>query len=170
MLRWFIRLMMLMIMLAGVITAQSKNSIVGTWKLIALIERTDKGEILRSPTSAPPAGFITYTADGRIMSIYTDGGRKLLSVPDRVSAPAAERAEAFSTVMAYAGSYHFTGDKVVHHIEVASLQNYVNTDLVRFATIRGNRLTLHTTPLLKGGQEITQEAVFERLTPGSNIH
>jgi hypothetical protein len=35
-----------------------------------------------------PTGFLTYTADGRMMAIITNGGRKPLSVDDRVSAPA----------------------------------------------------------------------------------
>ena len=50
-------------------------------------------------------GLLTYTADGRMMSITTKGGRKPLSVPDNVGAPAEERAEAFATMTAYAGSY-----------------------------------------------------------------
>jgi hypothetical protein len=145
--------------------AQSKDSIVGTWELVSLKDMTDKGEIVKGPIGKKPKGFIMYTADGRMMSIYTDGGRKQLSVPDRVSAPAEERAEAFATLLAYAGSYTFVGNKVVHHVEVASFQNYVNTDLVRFAKVQGGYLTLRTPPFLKGGLQVSQEAVFERVAP-----
>ena len=74
-----------------------------------------------------PQGLLTYTADGRMMAIISHDGRKLLSVADRIAAPVEERAQAYSTSMAYAGSYTFTCDKMVHHIEVASLQNWVNT-------------------------------------------
>ncbi len=84
------------------------------------------------------------------MAIISDDGRKLLSIPDRVAAPAEERAQAYSTFMAYAGKYTFSGDKVVHHIEVASLQNWVNTDQTRFVTLRGNRLYLRNTPPVEG--------------------
>lgn len=62
-----------------------------------------------------------------MMAIISHDGRKLLSVADRIAAPVEERAQAYSTFMAYAGSYTFTCDKMVHHIEVASLQNWVNT-------------------------------------------
>jgi Lipocalin-like domain len=63
-----------------------------------------------------------------MMAIISDDGRTPLSVADRIAAPVEERAQAYSTFMAYAGSYTFTCDKMVRHIEVASLQNWVNTD------------------------------------------
>jgi lipocalin-like protein len=112
-------------------------------------------------------GFLTYTADGRMMAIVSFGGRKPLSVPDYISAPAAERAKAFATFFAYAGRYTFAGDRVTHHIEVAWMQNYVNTDQVRFILKRqDNRMTLRTPPFLKGGVQLAkQELVWERLNP-----
>ena len=74
-----------------------------------------------------------------------------------------KRAQAYSTFMAYAGQYTFTCDKVVHHVEVASLQNWVNTDQTRFVTVRGNRIFLRNTPQLWGGVVVTIESVWERL-------
>jgi hypothetical protein len=65
---------------------------------------------------------------------YNDGRRKPLSVPDWIWSPAEERAEAFATSIAYAGSYTFSGDKVTDHFEAASVQDFVNTDFVRFIT------------------------------------
>lgn len=98
-----------------------------------------------------------------MMAIISDDGRKPLSVADRVSAPAEERAQAYSTFMAYAGRYTFTCDKVVHHVEIASLQNWVNTDQTRFVTVRGNRLFIRNTPQLREGVTVTLESVWERL-------
>ena len=98
------------------------------------------------------------------MAIISDDGRKPLSVADRVSAPADERAQAYSTFMAYAGRYTYTCDRVVHHIEVASLQNWVNTDQTRFVTLQGNRLIVRNTPQLRDAVMVTLESVWERLT------
>jgi hypothetical protein len=108
-----------------------------------------------------PSGLLTYTADGRMMAIISDDGRKPLSVADRVSAE--ERAQAFSTFMAYAGRYTFTCDKVVHHVEIASLQNWVNTDQTPFVTLQYNRLTVRTTPISRAGAMVNLESVWERL-------
>jgi len=125
----------------------------------------EKGEV-KDSYGRNPTGFLTYTADGRMMVIITNDGRKPLSVPDWISAPAEERAEAFATSVAYAGRYTFSGDKVIHHVEAATLQNFVNTDFVRFITkVDRDRLVLRVPPLLKGGERVTKELVWERMKP-----
>jgi hypothetical protein len=80
-----------------------------------------------------------------------------------VAAPAEESAMAYSTFTTCAGSYTFTCDKMVHHIEVASLQNWVNTDQIRFVTLKGDRLFVRNTPQRRGGDMVTLESVWQRL-------
>lgn len=145
---------------------QSKEAIVGTWKLISAKNTNDMGEV-KDAFGRNPSGLLTYTADGRMMTIITNGGRKPLSVPDYISAPADERAEAFATLAAYAGRYTVTGDRVIHHVEIAWMQNNVNTDVVRFIVkLDGNSLTLRTPPVLRGGVQLAhQEAIWDRLRP-----
>ena len=143
--------------------AQCKDSVVGTWKLVSNTATSDKGDVNKAVLGQNPSGLLTYTADGRMMAIISDDGRKPLSIADRVAAPAEERAQAYSTFMAYAGRYTFTCDKVVTHVEVASLQNWVNTDQTRFVHIEGNRLFVRNTPQLRGGVMVTIESVWQRL-------
>ena len=143
--------------------AQCKGSVVGTWRLVSVTATTDKRDVDKAVLGQNPYGLLTYTADGRMMEIISDDGRKPLSVADRVSAPAEERAKAYSTFMAYAGRYAFTCDKVVTHVEIASLQNWVNTDQTRFVTLRRNRLTVRTTPIPRAGVMVNIESVWERL-------
>ena len=146
------------------VSAQCKDSLVGTWKLVSTTATTDKGDVNKAVLGGEhPSGLLTYTADGRMMAIISDDGRKPLSVADRVSAPADERAQAYSTFMAYAGRYTFSCDKVVHHVEVTSLQNWINTDQTRFVTLLGNRIFLRNTPQLRGGVTVIIESVWERL-------
>ena len=109
------------------VNARCNDSVVGTWKLVSNTTTTDNGDVNKAAFGQNPSGLLTYTADGRMMAIISDDGRKPLSIADRVAAPADERAQAYSTFMAYAGRYTFSCDKVVHHVEVASLQNWVNT-------------------------------------------
>ena len=141
----------------------AKDSVVRTWKLVSVKATTDKGDVDRAVLGENPSGILTYTADGRMMTIISDDGRKPLSISDRAAAPAEERAQAYSTFMAYAGRYTFTCDKVVTHVEVASLQNWVNTDQTRFVILQGNRLFVRNTPQLRGGVMVTIESVWERL-------
>ena len=116
--------------------------------------------------SQNPTGLITYTADGQVMNIITNGGRRPLSVSDNVGAPAEGRVEAFATVVAYAGSYTLNGNKVIHHVEVCSIPNAVNTDQVRLITnLKRNSLTLRTFTMVSVGRQITyREFVWERIS------
>ena len=161
---WIIGVILTFISFPSVGMAQSKNALVGTWKLVSAKDTTERGEV-RDAFGQNPTAFLTYTADGRMMAIITVDGRKPLSTPDYISAPAEERAEALATFVAYAGRYTFAGDKVIHHVEAAWIQNYVKTDQVRFIVkLQGNRLTLRTPPFLKRGSLVNQELVWERIS------
>ncbi len=103
-----------------------------------------------------------------MMAIITFDGRKPLSIPDYITGPSKERAAAFATLVAYTGTYTLTGNRVIHHVEAAWMQNYVKTDQVRFIVkLQGDRLTLRTPPFLKGGVQLAnQELVWERAKSG----
>ena len=101
--------------------------------------------------------------DGRNEAIISHDGRKPLAVADRIAAPAEESAQGHATFMAYAGGYTFTCDKVVHHVEVASLQNWAGTDQTRMVTLRGDRLIVRNTPQWRGGAMVMLESVWERM-------
>ena len=48
-----------------------KNPLVGTWRLVSVTDTTDKGEVIKDAYGLNPAGLITYTADSRMMVIFT---------------------------------------------------------------------------------------------------
>jgi lipocalin-like protein len=145
-------------------TAPSREELVGSWRLIAASATTPNGATNDAPYGATPSGIITYTSDGRvIMAMLSHSGRKPLSTGDRISASAEERAEAYATYFAYAGRYSLAGDKIVHHVEMASVQNWVNTDLVRIVRLEDDKLTLTTPPLSVGGHSQTTELIWQRI-------
>jgi hypothetical protein len=74
--------------------AQTDQSLIGTWKLVSSKTTTVSGNESTALYGQHPAGFITYTREGRMSAIITADGRKPLSVADRIAAPAEERAEA----------------------------------------------------------------------------
>src|SRR5579863_7372534 len=110
------------------VSGHSNNELVGTWKLVSASSTTSAGEGSGSPYGANPAGFLAYTAGGRVSALISYDGRKSLPFGGGTSE---EQAEAFKTFLAYAGRYTLSGDKVIHHIEISSVQNYVDKDLVR---------------------------------------
>ena len=142
--------------------AQSKDALVGTWKLLSSTDTTEKGEV-RDSFGRGAVGFLTYTADGRMMVIISHGGRKPLSVPDYIAAPAEERTAAFSSFIAYAGTYTLEAPQVIHHVQVASLENRVGIDQVRtIVKLEGGQLILRTPLLLKGGRMVREELIWQR--------
>jgi hypothetical protein len=145
-------------------TAQSKDTLVGTWKLADATDTTEKGEVIEHVYGHNPTGFLTYTPDGGMMVIVTYGGRKPFSA---VPAPAQETAEAFFTFFAYAGRYTLSGDRMAHHIEAAWRQDWANTDQVRLVKLHGDRVTLRTPPMVltSGLRLAKEELVWERMKP-----
>jgi len=145
--------------------AQTRDQIIGTWKLVSAKITTDKGEV-RDSWGPNPVGFLTYTADGRMNAILTFSNRLPLSVSDFISAPAEERAAAFASMTAYAGKFDVSGGKVSHHVEVASTPNDVGSTLEReIVQLNADRLVLRVAkPYLRGGMMVrSQELIWERI-------
>jgi hypothetical protein len=80
--------------------------------------------------------------------VISYGGRKPLSI----AATNEELAAAFNTFLANTGRYSINGDKVTHHIEVSSIQNYVGKDLIRSVKFQGDQITLVTPPTMVNGK------------------
>lgn len=139
-----------------------KDALVGTWKLVSAMEIT--GGESRDAFGRDPTGFLTYTNDDRMIGMISHGERKPLSTPDYIGAPPAERAEAFATFLAYAGTYKLEGNRVIHHVEASWLENSVGTEQVRsIVKLEGDQLLLRTPPYLKGGRMVTAELLWQRL-------
>lgn len=104
------------------IAMPSAGEIVGTWRLVAA--SATSGDVRdNAPYGPAPAGVITYTGDSMVMAIVSHSGRQPLTSGDRISASTNERAEAFATSFSYAGRYSLSGDKIIHRVEIASVQN-----------------------------------------------
>ena len=148
----------------------TNDNLVGTWKLVSASSTASTGERSETPYGPSPEGFLTYTVDGRMSSVISYGGRKPLSFGRAGLALQEEQAEAFKTFLAYAGRYTLSSDEVTHHVEVSSIQNYVNKDLVRSVKFQEDRIVLITPPTPVNGKIQTVELTWQRLPvdPGAN--
>ena len=143
------------------------DKLVGTWKLVSASSTDSSGQQLDPPYGANPVGFLTYGEDGRVTALISYGGRKPLSVGAKPPALLEEQAEAFKTFLAYAGRYRLSGDKVIHSIEISSIQNFVNRELVRSVKFQDNQIVLVTPPTMVNGKMQTIALVWQRLEAGS---
>jgi hypothetical protein len=142
----------------------ANGKLVGTWKLVSASTTTSTGERSETPYGLNPVGFLTYTDDGRIAAMISHSGRKALFSG---GGSLEEQAEAFKTFFGYAGRYTVRGDKVTHHVEISSIENYVGRDLVRNVKFHGDRITLITPPTPVNGKTQIFELIWERLRSGS---
>jgi hypothetical protein len=127
----------------------STNQLVGAWRLVAMEYRYSDGR-MRYPYGREAVGYIIYTADGRMSATLMAGDR----APFDTEYPRGEgreaKAAAFESYLSYAGRYEFPGDRVIHHVEVALIPDWVGTTLVRLARFEGERLILSTEPDARG--------------------
>ena len=72
-------------------------------------------------------------------------GRKRLG-PSAFSGSVEDQAEAYKTMISYAGSYTLTDTGVIHHVEVAWVESWVGVDQVRFTKLDGDTLAITTPP------------------------
>jgi hypothetical protein len=140
-------------------TGHNDDQLAGTWKLVSASSTTRNGKRNETPYGARPTGLLTYR-DGRVFAMISYDGRKLLSAG---GGNPQEQAEAFKTFLAYAGRYALTGDQVTHYIEISSIQNYVNKELVRSIKFQGDQITLVTPPTPVNGKVQIVELIWERL-------
>ena len=139
---------------------QPIDKLVGTWRLVSASSTTKTGERYDTPYGASPVGLLTYTADGRMTALISNGGRMPISVG---GGTVEEQAEAFKTFFAYAGRYTLSPDKVIHYVEISSIQSYVGKELIRSVTFRADQIILLTPPTRINGRVQTVELIWQRL-------
>lgn len=136
-------------------------SLVGLWKLEEAFLVDGEDRKIGPAFGTRPVGYISYMPNGMMMTVVTDADRPQLSA-DRLAAPVEERAAAFSGVSAYAGTWAFDGKKVTHKVELASLPNWVGTEVVRFVEMDGDRVIYRTAPQMLNGVSSVVRLVWAR--------
>jgi hypothetical protein len=141
---------------------RTRARLVGTWRLVA-VETEDLETGKRSESWGPnPLGFINYAPDGRmmVMNVRSDRSKPAGAVPT-----AAEAADLFKGMLAYAGTYSIDGNEVTHHIEISWNEAWSGTNQVRIARFDGNRVQLSTKPSpdLANGRMSVRTMTWEKL-------
>lgn len=140
------------------------KSVIGTWKLSTWVSEDAESGKITNVFGERPNGYLIYTAGGRMTVNISADGRKPLS-GDRFSTPPEERAQAFSTNIAYSGTYDLTPEGIMHHVDVATFQNWVGTDQFRYVVVEGDVMNVKTPPI-KGppdGKTKVMTLVFKRI-------
>jgi Lipocalin-like domain len=125
-------------------------SVVGTWTLVHAIARDATGAARPSPYGGKALGRVTFTADGRMMSVACDGRPEL---PVGVS----------REYSSYCGNYTFDGARLVTRVDAASDRSRIGSDQVRGVRFEGERMVLIPPARRTNEGEEHREITWERI-------
>ena len=139
-----------------------QNSLVGCWKL-QVWKRVPQGGDVTFPLGEDAEGLLIYTADGRMAVQLVAADRPQIDTQDSLQGGSVEqRAEAYSTCLAYFGGYEIQGDHVVHQVEASLFPDWSGQQQIRPFMLDGDTLILHTPPVHLAGGDVTNELIWVR--------
>ena len=142
----------------------NSDGFVGTWRLVSWEADGANGEKFY-PFGQQAKGYICYSADGYMSVAIMAASRTPVTSENFYAASLEELAAAATTYLSYAGRYEIHAEKVVHHIEVSLMTNWIGTRQERFYELSGERLILSTPPVLAiSGDMRRHYLIWERTT------
>jgi hypothetical protein len=120
--------------------AELQRQIVGTWKLVSVnYEDVATGE--RTPVYGQhPKGIQIATPHGRWLALTTGEGRVIPKTD-------AERAQALTSMIAYAGRYRVENGRVITRVEAAWNEGWVGGEQVRNIRFEDDKLYIESPPM-----------------------
>jgi Lipocalin-like domain len=125
-------------------------SIVGTWKLVRATARDANGSALPVPYGSNAMGRVTFSADGRMMSVVCDGRPELPAGAGR-------------DYSSYCGNYSFDGARLVTRVDAASDPSRIGSDQARGVRFEGGHMILSPPPRGTGERAEYRELTWERI-------
>lgn len=147
-----------------------RTALIGSWRLLSwrtLGEAEDGSERIAYPMGERASGVIQYGADGRMSVLIARGDREPFAGGDFLGGTPEERARAYRSFIAYAGTFEVGDGRVLHHVDISSFPNWAGSVQERFARFEDGRLVLSTAPILTDGRSRRSELHWEPLPGGS---
>ena len=134
----------------------------GTWTLIAWRRIAEDGTV-NYPLGTDARGQLIYTPDGQMAVQITGANRPSLATSDPLGGDVDARAGAYSTYLAYFGTYEVQDQTVVHRIDASLFPNWCGEKQVRPFTSKRGELVLRTPPMqVTGGATVVNELAWAR--------
>lgn len=132
--------------------------ITGTWELEGWSRFEADGTEVH-PLGTTPSGSLIYAPDGGMAVMMTAPERPKLDTDDPVGGSVDERADAYSTCLAYVGRYRVEDDSVVHELGASLFPNWSGTEQVRPFLVKDGRLLLQ---VRDSSERLTNEISWRR--------
>ena len=135
--------------------------LVGTWELVSW-RRIVNDEMVTYPLGEHARGRLVYAPDGAMAVTMIASERPSMPDNDPLGGETGKRAEAYSTCLAYIGTYELRDDEVVHRIDVSLYPNWAGDEQVRPFTYTGDTLVLRTPPVSGASGTVVNELAWAR--------
>lgn len=113
--------------------------IIGRWNIVSWLQLYDDGR-RQAPLGEHLEGFIRYCEDGDMICMIADADRKPFTSGGQWNASEADRAAAYSSMLAYAGKWQIEGESVVHAVEQTLFPGWKGGDQRRHVRLEGDTL------------------------------
>ncbi len=134
----------------------------GTWQLVAWRRIAADGTI-SYPLGADARGQLIYTSNGTMAVQIAAATRPTIPTEDPLGGDPDARASAYSTYLAYFGTYEIEGEQVIHHLDSSLFPNWSGQDQARALGPEGDDLVLRTPPMrLADGTTVVNELAWSR--------
>lgn len=134
----------------------------GTWQLAAWRRIAADGTI-SYPLGADARGQLIYTPNGMMAVQIAAAIRPTIPTEDPLGGDPGARASAYSTYLAYFGTYEVRGEQVIHHLDSSLFPNWSGQDQARALGSEGDELVLRTPPMqLSDGTTVVNELAWSR--------
>ncbi len=120
-----------------------RENLIGTWKLVAVVNEDIATGARSDLFGSNPIGYINYAPDGRMMVMQVGGDR---TKPAGATPSREEAAALFKSLLGYAGTYSIDGDEVTHHVDISWNESWTGTRQKRRFRFEGDRLHLSVGP------------------------
>lgn len=133
-----------------------RAKLIGSWRMVdwALTDG-EKADHFVPPFGYPQdcGGILIYSEGGAMSAMLSQNGRASFADPSLDGGTVEERAKAFGSITAYAGTFE-TDDatsQVTHVVQYATLPHFVGQRMMRICIFNGDRLKLDTPTMMIGG-------------------
>ena len=102
----------------------TQANLTGRWELVTFEQNYDDGRRIL-PMGEGPQGIIQYTEDGYMSCQITKANRGNFITGGQWNASDTEKADAYNSMLSYAGRYSLEGDVVTHLVDLSLFPNWV---------------------------------------------
>lgn len=120
-------------------------TITGSWKLRTW--RRLEGNRITYPFGEAATGILIYAEDGGMAVQMMAAQRPHIPTSDPLRGNTEQRAAAYSTCLAYFGTWEVVDDQVIHHVAASLFPNWSGIVQTRPFTYDGQELILRTPPV-----------------------